>query len=291
MSGGIVNTNLRVDCEDAPYLLRVYQSEHRAEEVELELSALRRITEAGFPAQRPVAPAGAGPERIDGHLYAILTFIEGEVLDEADLSPDVARQMGRLVGEMQHALAGFIPAGRKERCDVEFLDGLVEQSIRTLRGRGDDVADWLHDTWVRARSPFAADRLPLGLVHADLHPGNTIVRDGTVVGVIDFADAYYGTQFFDVAIAAMEFAFRGETELDVALVREFLIGYEKVRASVDDDLLLDAMLLNCFRFFGYTLPLTLHAGAPAARNVYAQRIALFADAAFRRRVLDQLGRR
>ncbi|RGC65654.1 Homoserine kinase [Micromonospora sp. MW-13] len=291
ISGGIINTNMRVDCDDAAYLLRVYHSERSVEEIEFELSALRHITDAGLPAQRPVDPAGTGPARIDGHLCAILTFIEGEVLDEADLSREVSRQTGRLLGEMQNALAEFTPAGHKERCDVDFIDSLVEESTRLLREHGDDeFADWIAATWVRARAPFAADDLPLGLVHADLYPGNTIVRDGMIVGVIDFDDAYYGTQFFDVAIAAMEFAFRGDTELDVYFVREFLTAYEEVRGGVDDSLLLEAMLLNCFRFFGYTLPLTFQQDEPAAKNVYAQRIALFADEAFRRRMLDQLGR-
>ncbi|MEH0928452.1 phosphotransferase [Micromonospora sp. CPCC 205558] len=292
MSGGIINTNIRVDCTDQPYLLRVYQAERSIDEIEFELSALRRLTAAGIPVQRPIDTVGSRPMALDERLYTILTFVEGEVMDEADLSPAIGKQMGRILGDMQNALEGFVPAGQKARCDVDFIDNLVQESVDTLEARAEKpFAERIAAAWQRAREPFVADELPLGLVHADLYPGNVIVQNGTVVGVIDFDDAYYGTQFFDVAIAAMEFAFRGDVDLDIEIVRDFVSAYESARPKVDDNLLLDAMLLNCFRFFGYTLPLTTAADEPVEGNVYAQRIALFDDSDFRKEMLDQLGRR
>lgn len=291
MSGGIINTNIRVDCTDRPYLLRVYQADRNAEEIEFELSTLRRLADAGMPVQQPVAD-GLRPASLDGRLGTILTFIEGEVMEETEISPAVGRQMGRTLGEMQNALAGFVPAGRKERCDVDFIDNLVRESVSLLDAGGEQpFGARIASAWERARKPFLADELPLGVVHADLYPGNVIMRHGTVVGVIDFDDAYHGTQFFDVAIAAMEFAFRGDTDLDVEIVREFVSAYEAVRSTVDDTMLVDAMLVNCFRFFCYTLPLTTEAGDPAETNVYARRIALFDDPEFRTDLLDRIGRR
>jgi homoserine kinase type II len=292
MSGGIINTNIRVDCTDQPYLLRVYQAERSVDEVEFELSVLRRLTDAGMPVQRPIGAVDSPPTALDGRLYSILTFIEGDVMDEADISPDIGKQMGRILGDMQNALRGFVPAGGKERCDVDFIDKLVRESVALLDGQGEKpFAERIATGWQRARVPFLADELPLGLVHADLYPGNVIMQKGTVVGVIDFDDAYWGTQFFDVAIAAMEFAFRGDTDLDVGIVRDFVSEYESVRLRVDDDMLVNAMLLNCFRFFCYTLPLTIEAGDPADSNVYAKRIALLENPDFRNDLLHRLGRR
>ncbi|MFY1597914.1 phosphotransferase [Micromonospora sp. WMMD737] len=292
MSGGIINTNIRVDCTDRPYLLRIYQAERSIDEIEFELSALRRLTDNGIPVQRPVDPGENRPTKLEGRLYTILTFIEGETMDEAELSPAIGRQMGHLLGDMQNALEGFAPAGHKARCDVDFIDNLVREAVDTLHARAEvPLAESIATGWQQARKPFLTDELPLGLVHADLYPGNVILRNGTVAGVIDFDDAYYGTQFFDVAIAAMEFAFRGEVDLDVEIVREFVSAYEATRTKVDNEMLLDAMLLNCFRFFSYTLPMTLEADEPAETNVYAQRISLFSDPTFRRDMLHRLGRR
>ncbi|MEU8253500.1 phosphotransferase [Micromonospora inaquosa] len=292
MSGGVINTNVRVDCTDRPYLLRVYQAERSSDEIEFELSALRRLSAAGFPVQRPIDTVGGRPTALDERLYTILTFVEGEVMDEADLSPAIGQQMGRILGDMQNALEGFVPVGRKARCDVDFIDNLVQESVTILEARAEgSFAERIATAWQRAREPFVKDDLPLGLVHADLYPGNVIMQNDTVVGVIDFDDAYYGTQFFDVAIAAMEFAFRGDVDLDVETVRGFMSAYESARSKIDDDVLLDAMLLNCFRFFGYTLPLTTAAGGPVETNVYAQRIALLDDSDFRKELLYQLGRR
>ncbi|MDG4803225.1 phosphotransferase [Micromonospora sp. WMMD980] len=292
MSGGIINTNIRVDCTDRPYLLRIYQAERSIDEIEFELSALRRLHDGGIPVQRPVDPVENRPRELEGRLYTILTFIEGEIMDEAEVSPAIGKQMGRFLGDMQNALEGFVPAGQKARCDGDFIDNLVREAVGALHARGEvPLAESITARWQQAREPFLADELPLGLVHADLYPGNVILRNGSVVGVIDFDDAYYGTQFFDVAIAAMEFAFRGDVDLDVEIVRDFVSAYEATQAKIDNNMLLDAMLLNCFRFFAYTLPLTLEADEPAETNVYARRISLFSDSKFRRDMLHRLGRR
>lgn len=168
---------------------------------------------------------------------------------------------------------------------MAFIDRIFVQSLENMSAPDESqAARTLEGQWEQARRRFVADDLPMGVVHADLYPGNTIVKGGKVQGFIDFDDAYYGTAFFDTAIAAMEYAFVGETDLDLGLMASFVRGFESEAGPVDYQMLVEGMWANCFRFFSYTLPLTLGAGEPWSSNVYAKRIALFSDVGFRKRV-------
>lgn len=289
MPGGLINTNVRVDCADGSYLLRVYNEERTEGEVEFELSVLEELAGKGFPCQQPLIAEGHRSREWQGRRYSVLTFIEGYVPDNSILSPEVSREIGQQLAQMQHALDGYVPEGTKERADIEFIDGLIEDTVKTLEAGGwsDEAAD-VAAQWQSARMPFLADALPQGVVHADIYSGNTVFRDGEFIALIDFDDAYFGTLLFDVAITAMSYSFRSAVDFDISLAKAFLDGYEQGQPSVDRRLLMDAMWVNFFRFYAYTLPLTLGQGEAPGANVHAQRITHFAAPELRARIAEQL---
>lgn len=289
LKGGLMNTNIRIDSDDVPYLLRVYNEKRSPAEIEFELSVLHRLAECGVPAQHPLRGGHGYGGEWNGRLYGLFTFLDGEALEEDALSAPVNVAIGEAVGQMQNAFEGFVPEGSKPRADVEFIDGLVSGSYNALREAGaDELVEEIRRGWAEARAPFADDGLPLCVLHADLFPGNVIIKDDTFAGFIDFDDAYLGTSLFDVAIAAMQLSFTGETDLCFGLVQAFLDGYHKHRPQVDERLLVDAMRLNCFRFFTLTLPLTVGEGRMPADNVYLKRIRFFAEQTTRDTIIDSL---
>lgn len=77
------------------------------------------------------------------------------------------------------------------------------------------------------------------LVHGDFHPGNILLQESKVVGIIDFEYLHFEDYVYDVAYGLVMFGPRwtdGEDDgvLDVAFVQSFLKGY----GNVDNDPLL-----------------------------------------------------
>jgi Ser/Thr protein kinase RdoA (MazF antagonist) len=74
-------------------------------------------------------------------------------------------------------------------------------------------------------SALPLDPVVFGMIHADLHPGNLLVREGGLA-IIDFDDAAFGWRMYDIAVALTH----QQTAPDFAAVRNaFLVGYREVR--------------------------------------------------------------
>jgi hypothetical protein len=105
----------------------------------------------------------------------VLTFVAGDVplppYPAWALTDSALQELGRLVRRFHEATATF---------DAASVSGWSE--------------DWADPSGGRL------------ICHDDLFPENVVFRDGHVVGLIDFAEAAPGRPFWDLAIAAQEWA-------------------------------------------------------------------------------------
>jgi len=268
LSGGLINTNVLVESTQGPILLRIYVAERTPTQVEFEMSVLERLGEAALAVQRPRATLNGELVSIHlDHCYAILDYVPGRPMDEDHLDDAMAADIGRFVGSMNKALTGFQPRGTRPSADTEFISA----ELRSMVGLEDGYSA-IQDLWPTIRDHFTRQRLPQGVVHADIYPGNVIVDEANnLQAVIDFDDCYWGTVLFDLAIVTMSFSFSGALGHDWRRANIILDSYQGVQGKVEPMDLYLAMVLNCVRFYVYTLPLTRSAGDSASDNAFAQR--------------------
>ncbi len=111
------------------------------------------------------------------------------------------------------ALAGFVaalhepapadaPANPLRGVPLATRDRAVRSSLDVLGTTVDQAA--LRARWERACALPPWNGAPLWL-HGDLHPGNVLVRDGSVAAVVDFGDLTAGDPATDLAVAWMLF--------------------------------------------------------------------------------------
>ena len=172
-------------------------------------------------------------------LAGVTRWIEGEVLD--DLLRDPARaaerpgwfaRLGALVARTHlQSEAWTPPAGfARSRLDAEGLMGPAprwgpfwDHAALTADDRGLVLA--ARDVLYARLSALPQEPAVFGMIHADLHPGNLLVREDGLA-IIDFDDAAFGWRMYDIAVALTH----QQAAPDFVAVRDaFLAGYREVR--------------------------------------------------------------
>ena len=77
-------------------------------------------------------------------------------------------------------------------------------ALRDARTLDRTVGDALEAVWQTGLSAAPWERAPVW-IHGDLHPGNLVSRDGSLVGLIDFGDVTAGDPAYDLGVAWLAF--------------------------------------------------------------------------------------
>ena len=213
LSGGLANTNLRLDLDGhPPMVLRLYQRDPAQAAKERAIHTL--AAERGLPTPRLL---GGGNDPATGLPFALLEWIDGQRLDEAarDLDDTALLPPARSVGAALatiHAVtfdrSGFFDASLTVAEPVDAggagLIGFLRHALVDGPG-GDRLGRDLADRLVAfaEREAGLLDRWPGPpcLTHSDFGGTNILVRNGpkgwTVAAVLDWEFAVAGSPFFD----------------------------------------------------------------------------------------------
>ncbi|WP_405752890.1 phosphotransferase [Streptomyces sp. NBC_00012] len=271
---GMVNSNYRLVTASGTYLLRLYATERRREEIDLELSVLSHLHDAGFPVPRCVpALTGQSVGELAGRLFTVLTYLPGRTLAQDELGHEIVTQVGAAYARMRLLLNGFTPAGRKENAEEALADGLMAELLKQLADEDPGVAAEVGDVWSEVSSLFTPPT-ERHVVHGDLYFANTVIDDhGNLVGFIDFDDAYLGSSQLDLALVVMEFATPTDNVIDLDLATALLRAYANAGGPRPDaDVFPQALLFLCCKFLCYTAQLQQQEGEPIEQNDYLRRL-------------------
>jgi aminoglycoside phosphotransferase (APT) family kinase protein len=164
---------------------------------EEEFRLLGILNEAGLPAPAPYYVDARG--EVFGSPCVVVEFIEGSSGPALDDVPGAISQMARLLAQI-HAIS---PA----HADLSFLPRQAEIYAKKLGQRPAWVDESLDEGRIRdvleAVWPLPR-RNADALLHGDYWPGNTLWRDGQLVGLIDWEDARVGDPLEDLANSRLE---------------------------------------------------------------------------------------
>jgi 4-aminobutyrate aminotransferase-like enzyme/Ser/Thr protein kinase RdoA (MazF antagonist) len=142
-------------------------------------------------------------------LVWLLTFLNGKVLAEVrPHSPELLRDLGRFLGEMDGALQSFAhPAASRELKWDSARAGWIKEYIKEI---GDSKRRALVEKFLalyEAEVVPALPRLRRSVIYGDANDHNVLVGDAwaqprKIAGVIDFGDMHHGITVSEAAIAA-----------------------------------------------------------------------------------------
>lgn len=252
--GGTSNTTYKVVTAQREIALRVYNLAHSPlQHILLELSVLEHLASGNFACPRPLAGSdGKILQPWNGRLVCATAFLPGVSADRVELTPALVRNVGRLVADLQNALARYeLPAIspspndsflERNRTAAKLLD--AAQSTLTV-----DVRPILKQ-WQNSIERLASYQAALKptVIHSDLWPPNVLCVRDHVSGLVDFAECCYGAGFMDFAMALMEFSMYKSAILNEELAAAFFAGFfgqGGALSAPEQSLLVNTMEIAC----------------------------------------------
>jgi Ser/Thr protein kinase RdoA (MazF antagonist) len=213
---------------DGEYTLKLSHPGDDPHVIGMQSAAMLHAAAAGLPVPQvyPTVDGGTHPLHGDRVVW-VLTWLSGDLLLLTTDGPE-ADELGRTLGGLNKALANFEhpAAHRTFAWDLgaaaeleELLDLVPRDAVREALLGVPDLSG-----------------LPQQVIHGDFHPGNILVRDGKVVGILDFGDVLYTARVADLAIAL--------SYLPQELHDSFIAGFESVVPLTADE---RAVLGPCIR--------------------------------------------
>ena len=159
---------------------------------------------------------------------ALFPWRNGEILCQARVTPEAAREVGVKLAEVHRAGANFgeRKPGRFRIADLRVrLARIDEAADPALRAIVPEIRARL-DRAERARN----HDLPGGIIHGDLFRDNVLWEDGKLVALLDFESACDGSWVYDLMVTVLAWCYGDD--FDEHLVRAMFAGYaEKRRPS------------------------------------------------------------
>jgi 4-aminobutyrate aminotransferase-like enzyme/Ser/Thr protein kinase RdoA (MazF antagonist) len=223
----------------ARFILKIANAAEHQAVLEAENAVLAHLHGAGLTPRLVMALDGAAISHHDGHHVRLITALPGTPLGATPYrTPELRRDVGRALGEMNVALAGFDhPAFHRDfhwdlanagRVVAELLPLLADSPLRTPIGQ--------------CARHHAAHVAPLlssfrrSVIHSDANDYNLLVdgRTQRVTGIVDFGDMVSSHTVNDLAIA-MAYAALGAEE-PLAAAADVVAGFHAVLPLTDDEI-------------------------------------------------------
>lgn len=152
-----------------------------------------------LPLPVPIPVRVGEPSELFPDMWIVSTWVPGE---PADLAPvergdHAAETLAEFLRDLHLKAPDSAPQTHRG-IPLGLLTEHVERRLEQLNHQ--EAAPKLREVWVEAVSAADWDGLPVWL-HADLHPANVVVEDGTLAGVIDFGELCAGDPAADLGSA------------------------------------------------------------------------------------------
>jgi len=209
---GEVSSNYLIQSGDQYYIFKDTPSDPSAEALIREENAILVQLALSLPGEFPEPVSrqdGFGKRRYHvlnpegGHLYRLLSYLEGELLAQTKHTKELFMSFGNLLGRMDRELLKLslpVIEARRYHWDILHFD-LAYEHAQMLDDAGiRKLVDHFHLQF-HEKVISALPRLRYSLIHSDANDYNVLVREGRVSGIIDFGDTVHSLLINEVAIA------------------------------------------------------------------------------------------
>lgn len=233
---GIENSNFQLTTSAGNYILTLYEKRVDARDLPFFLGLMEHLSAAGVPCPIPICGRdGENLRPLAGRPAAVISFLPG--MWPRRITPEHCAELGSALAHLHLAGMDF-PKPRGNSLSVaawrplfESIGPEINELKMGLAARLDHVLGELEASW--------PDRLPTGVIHADLFPDNVFFLGDRLSGVIDFYFACSDILSYDLAICLNAWCFEADLSFNVTKAKRLFDAYGAVRplAPVEIDAL------------------------------------------------------
>jgi aminoglycoside phosphotransferase (APT) family kinase protein len=139
------------------------------------------------------------PSALFPQTWTVARWVTGVPADQAPIiRPEAAESLAEFLTALHREAPDEAPANPTRGGALQALADSLDEWLPVIASS--DRASEVRRAWEHAVAAPAWGRAPVWL-HADLHPANVVVADGTLCGVIDFGELCAGDPATDLAAA------------------------------------------------------------------------------------------
>jgi ethanolamine-phosphate phospho-lyase len=229
VNSGFENTNYIVQSKQGPLVIKIYEGDFSAGNVDLETRLMKKAYRGGVKCPYLYRNTkGKLYNNLKGKLSIVMEYIDGADMYQRPLTNHLVYRMGQQAGMMD---ALFVTEKRSKYLRRQSAFNMnffrkIKHRISVLPGHFDkQLFIDLFNQFGLIKPIFNA--LPKGLIHNDIGPQNILVRKGELVGIIDFSNFAYSPYIQNIAVALTNTCFNYHWDPQQAL--HFLRGYREYR--------------------------------------------------------------
>ncbi len=244
---GVENSNYLIHVTDKhakrfKAILTLFEARVNAFDIPFYMRLKQHLSSKGIPCPVPFEAGGNLSVKVAGKHAVIVSFVEGASI----LQPNKAQiaEAGAMLAKM-HLAAQDFPMTRP---NAMSFTGWHELRARiAVRSKRDDEQEMLNiiDKELHYLAEHWNDRLPSGIIHADLFPNNVFFdAQGHLSAVIDFYFACHDVLAYDLAIVANAWCINSNGSLHQEHYDSLVSAYDAVRPLEDAEREAIPMLLR-----------------------------------------------
>jgi homoserine kinase type II len=230
---GVENSNYLLRTTQGSYIMTLYEKRVRPEDLPYFLGLMDHLAGRGIRCPTPLQGRdGEALRHLCGRPAVIVTFLDG--LWPRRILPHHCEQLGQAMAEMHLAGADFVLT-RENDLSVTGWRPLFEACAARAHQVQDGLAEELDEELSHLEKAWP-DRLPAGVIHADLFPDNVFFLGERLSGLIDFYFACNDFFAYDLAVCLNAWCFEPDRAFNITKARLMLQAYRRVRPFSDREL-------------------------------------------------------
>ncbi len=240
LRGSSRSPKAKVTSSDGLYILKRYApSRTELQGLRFQHQLIRDLRSAGLPVVELVSTSEHQTlVQLDGHHYELMRWIDGT---RFGYTPGQAKACGAVLAGLhqcasQHGEKAPVRLGFHDRKDVAAVLRSMHDSAPNASASIFEPLQFALDHASRRVGPMWQN-LPRTVTHGDWHPGNVMMREDRVRGVIDFESVRFEPRVADLAYGLLQFSLerpsgaevsKWPTAPNLSLVAAFAMGYQLV---------------------------------------------------------------
>ena len=222
---GIENTNYILKTKNDKFILTIFEDRINYQSIPFYISVMQNSFEKGVNC--PIAiedNRGNSTNSLKDKEFGIFKFIEGK--SKKEYSEKDCFEVGKIMATF-HKVNKNIKNKHYNSYGLSFWIHLFKEFKNSLNIIIPGSQNILEDE-IRFITKNWPEKLPKGIIHADMFPDNVLFNSKEIPGIIDFYFSCYDFLSYDLAILMNAWCFQNN-KFNVTLAKQIIQGYETVR--------------------------------------------------------------